>query len=152
MRGLSADWQAKGLDQAFQLRIGINTGYCTVGNFGSEDRMDYTVIGNDVNLAARLESYADVGGIMLSNATWSLVRDEIAAEVAGEISLKGVPRPVNAFRVTESLDELSNEKASIRDAQRALRNLRTGKQATPQEIAETVSAVETALASLREAG
>ncbi len=48
-----------GLERPFQLRIGINTGFCTVGN---EDRMAYTIIGNEVNLAARLESHAALGG------------------------------------------------------------------------------------------
>jgi len=42
MRELQAEWRELGLEKPFQLRIGINTGYCTVGNFGSRDRMDYT--------------------------------------------------------------------------------------------------------------
>jgi adenylate cyclase len=50
MRELSAIWRSKGIEQPFELRIGITTGYCTVGNFGSEDRLDYTAIGNAVNL------------------------------------------------------------------------------------------------------
>ena len=63
MRELQSEWLDKGLEKPFRLRIGINTGFCTVGNFGSADRMDYTIIGNEVNLAARLESLTEVGGI-----------------------------------------------------------------------------------------
>ena len=57
----------------FQARIGINTGYCNVGNFGSDQRMDYTIIGAEANLAARLQSVAAPGGIMLSTrpTRWS---------------------------------------------------------------------------------
>ena len=67
MRELQFEWRDVGLEKPFQLRIGINTGYCTVGNFGSEDRMDYTIVGNEVNLASRLQSHADLGGILVSH-------------------------------------------------------------------------------------
>jgi adenylate cyclase len=151
MRGLRTEWQAKGLDQAFELRIGINTGYCTVGNFGSEDRMDYTVIGNEVNLASRLESHADVGGIMLSHETWALVRDEIGAEPAGEVALKGIPQPVKAYRVTDSLEAADDENA-VREAQRALRRLQADGADSVGAQADAIDALETALARLRDSG
>jgi len=54
LRELQLKWMDLGSEKPFQLRIGINTGFCTVGNFGSQDRMDYTIVGNEVNLAARL--------------------------------------------------------------------------------------------------
>ena len=57
MRELRSEWQELGAEKPFRLRIGINTGYVTVGNFGSNDRMDYTIIGNAVNLTARLQSH-----------------------------------------------------------------------------------------------
>ena len=69
MRELRSEWLDMGLERPFELRIGINTGFCTVGNFGSGDRMDYTIIGNEVNLAARLEALAEVGGILLAHDT-----------------------------------------------------------------------------------
>jgi len=67
MRELQLKWLDLGSEKPFQLRIGVNTGFCTVGNFGSEDRMDYTIIGNEVNLAARLQSHAELGGILVTH-------------------------------------------------------------------------------------
>jgi class 3 adenylate cyclase len=58
MQRQMAELHASGFEQPFQMRIGINTGYCNVGNFGSEDRMDYTIIGAEVNLAARIQAAA----------------------------------------------------------------------------------------------
>jgi class 3 adenylate cyclase len=48
-------WRQRGIEEPFQARIGINTGFCNVENFGSEDRMDYTTIEAEANLAARLQ-------------------------------------------------------------------------------------------------
>lgn len=81
LRDLQTGWRERGLiDRPFEARMGINTGYCTVGNFGSQDRMDYTIIGHEVNLAARLESHADAGGILMAAETHSLVKDWLVAD------------------------------------------------------------------------
>ena len=74
--------------------IGINTGYMTVGNIGSDMHMDYTVIGNQVNVAARLESLAKPGQILVSQRTYSRVSDIVEAEEIGEINVKGIHNPV----------------------------------------------------------
>ena len=71
-----------GIEQPFRVRMGINTGYCNVGNFGSDDRMDYTIIGAEANLAARLQSIAEPGQIVLSYETYALVRDLVVAHAA----------------------------------------------------------------------
>jgi class 3 adenylate cyclase len=106
MSKLQAEWRDGGLEQPFQLRIGINTGYCTVGNFGSEDRMDYTIIGNEVNLAARLQSHAEIGGILMANETYSLVKDTVLTEEQDAISVKGIAKPVRTYKVVGIYDNL----------------------------------------------
>ncbi len=99
MAWLQRCWRAKGFDQPFEIRIGINTGYCNVGNFGSDQRMSYTIIGGEVNLAQRLESAADVGGILLSYETWAHVQDMVDAEPRGGIQMKGIARNVQTYAV-----------------------------------------------------
>ena len=93
MRDLQAEWRERGQEHVFQLRIGINTGYCTVGNFGSDERVDYTIIGNEVNLASRLQTHADLGGILLAHETYALVKDSVLTEETGTITVKGFPSP-----------------------------------------------------------
>ena len=109
MRELRQRWIELGLERPFEMRIGINTGYCTVGNFGSEDRMDYTIIGGEVNLAARLESLADEGGILLAHETWSLVKDWAMTEQAETVSVKGIAKPVATYRVLGTYSDLEAE-------------------------------------------
>jgi class 3 adenylate cyclase len=121
MRELQRQWGDAGLEKPFQLRIGINTGYCTVGNFGSEDRMDYTIIGNEVNLASRLESQAEAGHILISHETWSLVRDFVAAEEQEPIRMKGFAKPVRSYKVVKMEDQLTDERPVIREEQDGLR-------------------------------
>ena len=99
MLELEAEWRDRGLEKPFQMRVGISTAFCTVGNFGSEDRMDYTIIGGGVNLASRLQSNAMPGGIVLSHETWSLVKEAIAAEEQEPMQVKGLSRPIRNYRV-----------------------------------------------------
>jgi adenylate cyclase len=105
MAELQQEWRAIGFEQPFEMRVGINTGYCNVGNFGSDDRMDYTIIGAEVNLAARIEAAADPGGILISYPTWALVRDIVRAEERGSIAAKGIRREVRVFAVAGILDD-----------------------------------------------
>ena len=99
LRELRKAWAARGIEQLFHCRIGINTGFCTVGNFGSTTRMDYTAIGREMNLAARIEAMADKDGILVSHTTWSLVNDRFTLTELTPAMLAGFPRPVRLYRV-----------------------------------------------------
>jgi class 3 adenylate cyclase len=99
LRYLQEKWVNQGISDPLHIRIGINTGYCTVGNFGSDQRLDYTIIGGQVNLASRLESNAGKNQILISHETFALIKDTILCEDNGEISVKGIARPVKTYRV-----------------------------------------------------
>jgi adenylate cyclase len=146
MRELQAEWRDGGLQKPFQLRIGINTGYCTVGNFGSDDRMDYTIIGSEVNLAARLQSHAELGGILLSHETYSLVKDHILAEERKPIHAKGIAKPVRNYAVVSPIDEMVEQGRAIHKEQVGLRVL-----VDLQKLnrAEAVKALEDILSHLK---
>jgi adenylate cyclase len=118
---LQFEWRDAGLEKPFQLRIGINTGYCTVGNFGSEDRMDYTIIGNEVNLASRLQSHTETGSILMSHETYSLVKDIILATEQEPIQAKGFSKPIRNYKVLDKFDQLTDQGKIIREEQDGLR-------------------------------
>lgn len=92
-------WVRDGMEYEVAIRIGINTGQATVGNFGSPERMDYTAIGRQVNLAARLQAHCEPGRILVSHATYVLIRDVIPCAPKGEIQVKGFEHPVRVYEV-----------------------------------------------------
>ena len=104
LAALNVKWRQQGVEEPFLVRMGINTGYCNVGNFGSADRMDYTVLGAEANLAARLQMIADAGGIVVSYETYALVRDIVAAHALAPTSMKGISREVVPYVIDGLLD------------------------------------------------
>lgn len=99
MEELRRKWFDEGIQAPFKIRMGINTGTASVGNFGSEGRKDYTAIGTQVNLASRIQSFCEPGKILLSHSTWALVKDEIACRERGEVHVKGIHYPVKVYEV-----------------------------------------------------
>ena len=100
MNELTGYWgKTFGLKKELQVRMGINTGFCTVGNFGSNDRLDYTAVGSAVNLASRLESAATPGAIMVSEETYLLVRQYFSFKDPKEIEIKGLLRKVKLYEL-----------------------------------------------------
>ena len=99
LQQMQTRWHREGYQRPFRMRVGINTGYCDVGNFGCEDRMDYTIIGGAVNLAARLESSADPGEIILSYETYALVSETVVVEERAPVTVKGISKPIRTYAI-----------------------------------------------------
>jgi len=104
MQVLRQRWADQGISAPLQIRMGISTGYCTVGNFGTESRMDYTIIGKEVNLASRLETEATPGEILISQDTYTLVKDKIHCRSRGKAVVKGFRDPIPTFEVMDYLN------------------------------------------------
>jgi class 3 adenylate cyclase/HAMP domain-containing protein len=104
MREKLAELQRRWAEDAVEglaVGMGISTGYVTVGNIGSPTRVDYTVLGNHVNLASRLANTAEAGQILISATTLAAVRDLVDATEVDEMELEGVSRPVKIYAVRE---------------------------------------------------
>jgi len=121
MVDLRAKWHEMGYERPFHVRIGINTGFCNVGNFGSAERMDYTIIGGEVNLAARLEGITEPDGVTIAYETYALVRDEIDAKPEKPIRVKGIQREVRPYAVQNVLAGGDDKKRFIRESDDGMR-------------------------------
>ena len=115
LESLRSFWRERGVSRPLNVRIGIHTGVCTVGNFGSEDRLDYTVIGNGVNLASRLESNSDPNQILISEDTYLLVKQHVRCEQRETISVKGVTHPVQTYQVIELVNASARKDTKLEE-------------------------------------
>jgi len=100
LHALCAKWQAEGR-ATLKMGVGVNSGAAIVGNIGTAEHMEYTAIGDTVNLAARLESATkDLGlEIIVSEHTYSAVRPLFRWKSAGEINLRGRSEPIRAYTI-----------------------------------------------------
>jgi len=96
-------WESQGISDNLSIRIGIHSDICTVGNFGSKDRLDYTVLGNGVNLASRLEGLAKPNTILISDSTYNIIKEEIECTASEEVKVKGKLQPVKTYKVNDVL-------------------------------------------------
>lgn len=109
MAVLQQRWATRGFTKPFHMRIGINTGFCNVGNFGSDQRMDYTIIGGAVNLAARLQQAGEPDGVLMSYKTFALVSDEFSALERTPLIVKGLTREIRCFELQGVLGDSAQD-------------------------------------------
>ncbi len=85
--------------KVYQLGWVYQMGFCTVGNFGSDLRLDYTILGSPVNLAARLQSMAEIDDMLVDENTKNLISNEVETEFFKEFTPKGFVRPIGVYNV-----------------------------------------------------
>ena len=115
MHHLKNLWEGQGITNPLEIRIGINTGYCNVGNFGSENRLDYTIIGGEVNLASSLESNAMSGQILISQETYALIKKHIVCEKKNEIKVKGIAHKIQTYQVVGSYKNIAQKRKILNE-------------------------------------
>ncbi len=143
---LQDDWRNRGVPGNLHVRMGINTGYATVGNFGSETRLDYTIVGGQVNAASRLETAAEPDSILVSGETYALIKDTILAEPAGEIKVKGIAHPISTYRVAGCRGEAAL--TAIEERRPGFRLLLDPGELTAEDIAPARDTLRQALRAL----
>ena len=98
---LNKHWKKMGVVDGLKVRMGISTGFCTVGNFGSDLRLDYTVLGSPVNLAARLQTMAEHNTILIDEYTKDLINSHVNSKYIDDITPKGFARPIPVYRIKD---------------------------------------------------
>jgi class 3 adenylate cyclase len=116
VRELAARVRERGIPADLQIRVGINTGHCTIGVFGSDVMRAYKAVGFAVNVASRLQSEADPGSILCGFRTYALIEDRVKAIRREPLTIKGAMRPVEAWEIVELFgtdqEEVTAEHAS----------------------------------------
>ena len=95
--------QERGFEHEVKIGIGINTGAATIGNIGSEKKKNYTVVGDTVNLASRLESITKEyqSPLIFSEYTYNKVKDKVDWKLLGNVKVKGREQPVDIYTINE---------------------------------------------------
>jgi adenylate cyclase len=119
IKELQSHWKKLGVPDGFNVRMGITTGYCAVGNLGSEQRLDYSVLGSPVNLAQRLQSLAASNTVLISEETYNLIHEYVECVYFDEVTPKGFARPIKTY--------VAKDFVSAQHRQKRLRLSRTGK-------------------------
>ncbi len=101
--GIAARWRDFGPE--LHIRIGIHSGFCTVGNFGSAQRMDYTAVGSTVNLASRLEGCASRDEILISDVTCRLIDKDVICHAKPPVLVKGISQPIHVFSIDKLIEK-----------------------------------------------
>ncbi|OZB14502.1 MAG: adenylate cyclase [Marinobacter sp. 34-60-7] len=150
MKIMRQKWRSQGIKTPLEIRMGISTGYTTVGNFGAENRMDYTIIGKEVNLASRLESLAQAGEILVSYETFSLIKDRIMCRDKGEITVKGFGRPVPIYEVVDFRRDMGPNRSFLEHEHSGFAMYLDSDKITERERRAILAALEDAAERLRE--
>ncbi len=106
LHGLQANWAKLSCGAQLQVRIGVASGSCTVGNFGSRQQLTYTVLGSTVNVAARLEAAAQPGEVLISQETYDMVLHAFRCTPQPELYVKGIARPLQTYVVAEEIRQV----------------------------------------------
>ncbi len=107
---LREKWKVAGIQMPMHVRMGISSGFCTVGNFGSNERLHYTAIGRVVNEAARTQALCPVDKVLVTENTYNLVRDQISCKACDIVASVGPHQKINLFQPQEKqMDLIAND-------------------------------------------
>jgi class 3 adenylate cyclase len=104
VRELAAELRRRGIPAEVEIRVGVNTGHCTVGVFGSDVMRAYKAVGFPVNIASRLQTEAEPGSILCGFRTYALAEDAVRGVQREPLTLKGAARPVEAWEIVELVE------------------------------------------------
>lgn len=147
---LNVKWRKQGIEQPLRVRMGINTGFCNVGNFGSTDRMDYTIIGAEANLAARLQSVAESSQIIISYETYALVADIVVASPLPPLAMKGIRRDVVPYAVEGTINMFGRPDRTFSEHMQGLDFYLDPRAVDPQSAARIRKVLQSAMEILEE--
>jgi adenylate cyclase len=101
MQQLNDKWKSEGIQHEFKVRMGIHQGWATVGNFGAENQVNYTVIGTAVNIASRLEQQCPIDKILVSRKIMEMCKDQFKFSFLDKLELKGIENAMEAYIVED---------------------------------------------------